>query len=178
MAVSTDVLPGRAATWEEYQEVGENTRVEWIDGRLVMSPSPSRAHQRASRRLAAALEQVLPEGFEVDEAWSWKPDADEFIPDVIVHPTTEETVRFTGMPLLVVGVLSSNRSDDLVVEASKYAALGLPRYWVVDPDEPVLDAYVLGGGSFRREAQVVAGRPVEVPVGPVALTVDLEGLLR
>ena len=178
MTTPADVLSSRVATWEEYQAVGEDTCVEWIDGRLVVSPSPRRTHQRLSRRLATALEQVLPEGLEVDEAWSWKPGDDEFVPDVIVYPSTEEVVRFTGMPLLIVEVLSSNRTDDLVVKASKYAALGLPRYWVVDPDEPVLDAYVLDGGTSRREAQVVAGRPVELPVGPVALTVDLAGLLR
>ena len=143
-----------------------------------MSPSPRKSHQRLSRRLANALEAVLPEGFEVDEAWSWKPGADEFVPDVIVHPVTDEDVRFTGMPLLVVEVLSSNRSDDLVLKAVRYAALGLPRYWVVDAREGVLDAYVLGGDVFRREALVTTEGPVEISIGPASLTVDLAGLLR
>jgi Uma2 family endonuclease len=47
------------------------------------------------------------------------PGPDEFIPDVMVHPVTAENVRFTGTPLLLIEVLSTNRSDDLVVRTGK-----------------------------------------------------------
>ena len=37
-------------------------RYELIDGVLVVSPAPSREHQRAQMRLIGALLRVLPEG--------------------------------------------------------------------------------------------------------------------
>ncbi len=40
------------------------------------------------------------------EAWSWNPAADEFVPDLIVFDDTDEEARYTGMPHLVVEILS------------------------------------------------------------------------
>lgn len=73
-----------------------------------------------------------------------KPGEDEYAPDVLVVPPTDEDIRFTGTPLLAVEILSTNRSHDLVLKASKYAAAGLPRYWVVDPANVNVAAYTLG----------------------------------
>lgn len=167
----------RPMTWHEYEALGEHTRAEYIDGWLVMSPSPTRQHQRASRKLANALDAVLPEGYEVVLAWSWKPRADEFIPDLIVHPVTDEQVRFTGTPVLAVEVLSGNRAVDLVLKTSKYAAIGLRHYWVIDPRDRVLDAFLLDGGTYRRAARVLDDMPADVDLGVATLTVDLGALL-
>ena len=83
-----------------------------------MSPTARQVHQGFGRRLANALEAVLPAGTEVIQTWSWRPARDEFIPDVMVHPRTEEDVRFTGMPLLAVEIFSTDRSNDLVLKTS------------------------------------------------------------
>ncbi len=36
------------------------------------------------------LHDALPEGYEVIEAWAWKPAEDEFIPDLMVFHSTEQ----------------------------------------------------------------------------------------
>ena len=177
MSVTREPSAGQPMSWEQYTELPEDPRVEFLDGRLLVSPSPSRVHQNAARRLAAALEPVLPEDLRVTTAWSWRTASAEFIPDVMVHAHTAETTRFTGTPQLVVEVLSGNRGDDLVLKSARYAAAGLPHYWVLDPRDRVLDTYVLHDGLFTPGARVACDHPAEVGFGPAAVRVDVAALL-
>lgn len=141
-------------SWEDYQQLPEDLRFEYIDGQLVVNPGPIRRHQLAVHRLASLLEAAAADPVCVVAQWAWKPGDDEFAPDVLVTGPTDEQLRFTGMPLLVIEVLSSNRSHDLVTKSNKYARAGLPRYWVVDPDAQTVTAFVLRGGIYEEVATV------------------------
>lgn len=93
---------------EDYLALGEQVLAEYIDQRIVMVPPPSLQHQFACGRLVRLLECVVPDDRRVIAGAGWKPDADEFVPDVMVFEKNDETMRFTGTPDLVVEVLSSN----------------------------------------------------------------------
>lgn len=168
----------RTATWEDYLALGEDVRAEYIDGIIVMSPFPSRKHQTACRRLANLLEADLPDGYDVVMEWGWKPGPDEFGPDVMVFPRTDEDVRFTGTPVLCVEVLSTNRAADLVVKAAKYAAAGVDHYWVVDTADESLSAFERVGDAYRLTLVVGPGAQAQVGYGPGAVDVDTGGLFQ
>ena len=99
----------------------------------------------------------MPDGVDVTWGWGWKPGADEFIPDVMVFDDTDEQIRLTSVPQLVVEVLSDHRASDIFRKAAKYAATGLERYWLIDPEEPEIIVYEPVDGVFVERSRHVGG---------------------
>lgn len=164
-------------SWEDYLALPDDVPGEYLDGYHLMPPGPDRQHQRASRRMANALEVVLPDGYDVDVEWQWTPRPGiNFIPDVMVYPSTDDVVRFIGTPLLIVEVLSTNRMHDLIIKAGRYAALGVQHYWALERSGGELFVNRLVDGHYDL-AGVVGDEPVEIDFGIATVTLRVPDLL-
>lgn len=154
----------------------DGSRYEIIDGTLVVSPAPSRTHQRVSAALYRLLHAACPDHLEVLTA----PldieldDRSVLQPDLLVARRDQEGEKaLLGRPELAVEVLSpSSRRIDRVLKRERYERAATPAYWIVDPDGPSLTAYELHGGRYELAAQVEPGQawtaavPFEVTLTP------------
>lgn len=61
---------------------------------------------------------------------------------------------------------------DRVKKGNRYAALGLPHYWILDPDARRLECYRLVEGAYALVAGAAGHASVDHPDFP-GLTIDL-----
>jgi Uma2 family endonuclease len=117
----------------------EGCRVEILDGALIVNPRPLPIHQRIARRLAAALEPQLPDGWQleldIDVVLAEDP-LDYLAPDIVVF---SEDIPLTSRPipreaiLLVVEVVSrGSRREDRGAKPIAYADAGIRHFWRVE----------------------------------------------
>jgi len=135
----------------------DGNRYEVIDGELYMSPAPAWRHQNASGTLFGYLWQHIharrlgklvsaPTGVVLDEENGLQPDL-VYISNERSSVIVERGVE--GAPDLVVEILSpGTQGRDRGVKMRRYAASGIPHYWIVDTASQVLEAYRLGDQGY------------------------------
>jgi Uma2 family endonuclease len=161
-------------TWEDIKDFPEShTRVELVDGELIMSPVPSRAHQRICSRLGSEIEpwvlrKQLGEFFTValhvvlDQHVHYEPDLC-FIRHDRLNRMRES--YFDGSPDLIIEVISeSNRSHDTVVKFRDYERFGVEEYWLVDPREKHVRIHHLEGGRYTSLGVFAPGEKIVTKV--------------
>lgn len=162
----------------------DGRRYELIDGVLFVSPAPGTRHQKVTYRLFAVLDASCPPEFEVLGApyAVHSGDAIELQPDVLVGRAEDFTDKDLPVaPVLAVEVLSpSTALNDLNTKKAAYERMGVPSYWVIDPDKPSMTVFALGHDRrYAETAHVVGDQPYEAqqPYPVRVVPVDLLGRL-
>jgi len=184
MTATTDPSPtpgSRPLTVHDLEGMPDDgRRYELIDGVLIVSPAPGRRHQKITYHLHHALEVACPSQLDVIGApfAVHHGDAIELQPDVLVARDQDFTEKDLPVPpLLVVEVLSPSTSiHDLNTKKAVYERLGIPSYWVIDPDGPAMTVFELDtDGNYQQVAKVSgtepydATRPYPVRITPTEL---------
>ncbi|MCP3982251.1 MAG: Uma2 family endonuclease [bacterium] len=174
----------RKLDYSDYAAVpADGKRYELLDGSFVVTPAPSPMHQRISRRLERTIEAFFqPRTGEMFHA----PidvilaSGDIVQPDIVVvaDPKQISGRGIEGAPLIVVEILSpSTRRHDLGLKLQRYEKLGVPHYWVVDPETTRIDCHRLEAGRYRVVAEAQRSTSLEHPDW-AGFTIDLEALWR
>lgn len=155
-------------------------RVEILQGRIVMSPSPIRRHNRSVRWLMAAFEDLC-----VKNDWDQFPQVtldlaateERIVPDLLICPVDDSADAQWLVPaseaLLVAEVVSaSSRKDDYEGKRDSCALNGVPLYLVIDPGLGKVSLFSQPSDrGYLRSESIPVGDELEIP-DPFDFTLD------
>ncbi|MDR2505996.1 MAG: Uma2 family endonuclease [Oscillospiraceae bacterium] len=188
-------------TVEEYFTWNENTKRELIEGYVyMMSPSPSRAHQRILGKMYTVFENYLadinhpaktavlsgtpekcepyiaPFDVELSEDTVVQPDMFVICDDNVNNITDKQ--GFVGIPDMVIEILSPyNRKHDLHIKYKLYEECGVKEYWIVDPIKRNVSVFILVDGKYENSGVYSDSDTVEVNIIN-GLIVDMSYVFR
>ena len=165
-------------TYADYLTWSDDERWELINGEVYnMSPAPMRYHQRISgeicRQLANYLKgkkcQAYSAPFDVRLPLT-KDDSDIKIdpvvqPDIVVVCDEKKLDDYgcKGSPDIVVEIISeSSANRDLKVKFNLYARVGVREYWIVFPNEKIIQIYKLVNKEYGKPEVYGADDKIEV----------------
>lgn len=172
-------------TWRDFIELDEDDPRELLDGYLVEIEVPTFTHERIVDELSFRLNQwarprqagqVLGSGYKlrINDRRAWMPDLQFYRSGN--SPEDQEQGLEHGHPDLVIEVISpSSSSKDRVQKRHDYAAIGVPEYWLIDPQARILERQVLREGAYLM-VEPIGGDVIFRPESFEGLEIDL-GLL-
>lgn len=150
------VLDDKVYTVDDYMNMDDDNHYELIEGKLIMVPKPRPRHQQIALRIATAFENFIrqnPVGevfYEVDVHLGGKVVG----PDVLFVAKERLSIigelYLTAAPDLVIEVLSpSTAAHDKKTKRQLYYENGVKEYWIVDPDQALVEVLIAGEKEWR-----------------------------
>ncbi|HET9257407.1 MAG TPA: Uma2 family endonuclease, partial [Pseudonocardiaceae bacterium] len=128
-----------------------NRRYELTDGALTVSPSPSSLHQALIAHLMVRLEAAAPEPLAVTQGVEIRFGRQlTRIPDVmVVRSQQPERHWFAPAEVLLAVEVESPGShvEDRATKPALYAKYGIPHYWRIEPQPPLVSVYGIGNSD-------------------------------
>jgi len=140
-------------TYKDYKNLpeSETKRYELIEGELIMVPSPNFKHQCISRNIEFILQEFIKKknlGTIIYAPLDVHLGDNVIQPDILFiskersYVITEEEIR--GAPDLVIEILSpATAQKDRTYKRTLYAQYGVQEYWIVDPEEKIIEVLTL-----------------------------------
>ncbi len=178
--------PGTAMTTTEYHALPETMiPMEYIDGRVVyphwseksMSPTPRARHQYIVTDVSYLLRDLIPNGRVVVAPMDVRMGGKTVQPDVFWVAAggacVDKDTYLEGPPGLTVEVLSpGNTSHDRITKFNLYEQQGVREYWIIDPDEDIIEVYTQDDSTFKRVGAYQPGNTFQSPVLGQLVPVD------
>ena len=138
-------------SFEEWLELPEKPKSEWVDGIAAVSTvSPTYDHGFAQAALSATLRAALPGLRVVSEVPVRTAVTRVRLPDVMALERRPVGAIVEDTPVLAVEILSpSTRSEDTVRKSAEYAAAGIGQFWIVDPELRTLEVFANRDGRWE-----------------------------
>ncbi|MDP2754548.1 MAG: Uma2 family endonuclease [Nitrospirota bacterium] len=152
------VIEKKKYTYEDYLKTSDDKRYELIEGELLMTPSPVPEHQRISRKIESIIEKFINEknpGEVFDAPCDVYLDDENVVqPDVFFISKERLDIigdkNIKGAPDLVIEIISENSAyRDMVQKKKLYARFGVKEYWIVIPEEKLIEIYILKDNTFQ-----------------------------
>lgn len=153
----------RYITLEQYEELRKEPeqQLEYIDGVVYMSPSPSTKHQRISMKLSAFLFhlldgkecEVLAAPYDIELVDGESDEKKIIIPDlsIICDKTGFTEQKYIGVPELIIEIINpSNQAHDLIFKTNLYQKFCVKEYWIINPILNNIMVYSLGEDNQYR----------------------------
>ncbi|MDT7786534.1 MAG: hypothetical protein QOF58_4953 [Pseudonocardiales bacterium] len=171
MTVMATGVHGRPFTVEDLEGMPDDgNRYELIDGTLLVSPAPGFRHQKIVAMLVVTLHPICPSGLHVLPApFAVRPSPTlEVRPDLLVCRDSDLTEKLLPVaPLLAVEILSpSTALIDLNTKKAVYERMGVPTYWIIDPEVPALTVFEFGTDGLYEQTAVVKADEVFEATAP------------
>lgn len=175
-AVTTLHVPPDGWTVDDLPD-RDDLRYELVDGALLVSPPPRPRHSGVAARLQRLLWDAVGPGWDVLAAPGVYFDRRNYRePDVAVVRSaalSQEQLAPSDVLLAVEVMSPGSVANDLVAKPAQYAAAGIPHFWRLELEPPLLVRYVLADGHYRQVAS--SGGVVQVGE-PVVVAVDVDAL--
>ena len=169
-------------TWDDYRTWWDDKRWEIIGGEAFdMTPAPLVRHQLVCGELCFRLKSYFQGGIcqVLDSPTDVKLSNEDVVqPDILVvcSPRQIMETHIEGPPALVVEILSpSGLRHDRVRKMELYARSGVKEFWLVTPEPPLVEVFVLAGSSYRLHGGYGPDETLRSPIFP-KLKLSLAGV--
>lgn len=184
-----DVVDRDDLTVDDLANLPEDLRFELIDGRLVLTPLAMPLHQLLGLQTAYAINEHCPDEFIINVEQAILIDRrNELRPDVVLirdEAAERSPVLPADVPLVVEVVSKSSKRFDREGKLKKYAYVGIPSYWIIDPlaervtfTEFRLDPHGVYQVHIHTDELVTVDRPWEITLDLPAWTSRRDRLRR
>src|SRR3989304_6276542 len=153
----TSITDRKKITYADYLKIDDNNRYEIFHGELCMVPAPSTSHQSVSRNLEFLIWNCVKQkglGNVFDAPIDIVFDDDEvFQPDIVFIKSENQSIigknAIQGVPDLIVEIVSpSSTFYDTIEKKDIYRKYGVKEYWIIFPDEKVIEVLSLEKGEY------------------------------
>lgn len=143
---------------EFYERITPNDKAEFINGEMIFHSPVRLKHNLVGKLLLKLLDTYVQKaqlGYVGYEKLLISLTRNDYEPDLCFFMTTKAqqfTMRQAQFPApdFVVEILSERTAEnDRGVKFEDYAAHGVSEYWIIEPDEEIIEQYVLRGDDYE-----------------------------